>query len=173
MKALFASVLATAGLIVFLVPRGQFDPARNRTTQAPAAPKTHLAMATKPTWYGDAMALDREGDGHFYANVQVDGRGYRMLVDTGATVVALTGDDARAMGLDWNPGALAPVAKGVGGTVMGVPVKIPAMAIGDFEAHDVRAVIIPDGLGISLLGQSFLSHIPNVDIADDKLTLSG
>ena len=55
---------------------------------------------------------------------------------------------------------------------MGVTVKIPTMAVGDFEAHDVPAVIIPEGLGISLLGQSFLSHVPNVDIADDKLTLS-
>ena len=58
------------------------------------------------------MALDRENDGHFYAWSQVDGRDYRMLVDTGATVVALTGDDARDMGLNWDPGALAPVARG-------------------------------------------------------------
>ncbi|HSQ94848.1 MAG TPA: hypothetical protein VLM18_01945 [Croceibacterium sp.] len=46
------------------------------------------------------------------------------------------------------------------------------MSVGDFEARDVQAVIIPDGPGISLLGQSFLSHVPKVDIADDKLTLS-
>ena len=76
------------------------------------------------------------------------------------------------MGLDWDPNALAPVARGVGGTVMGVSVTIRDISVGDFEAHDVQAVIIPDGLGISLLGQSFLSHVPKVDIADDKLTLS-
>jgi aspartyl protease family protein len=55
---------------------------------------------------------------------------------------------------------------------MGVPVTIPDMAVGDFEARDVQAVIVPDGLAISLLGQSFLRHVPKVDIADDTLTLS-
>jgi aspartyl protease family protein len=118
------------------------------------------------------MVLDREGDGHFYATVNVDASNYRMLVDTGASMVALTGEDAQSMGLDWDPNALAPVARGVGGTVMGVPVKIATMAVGDFEAHDVEAVIIPDGLAVSLLGQSFLRHVPKVAIEGDSLTLS-
>jgi aspartyl protease family protein len=95
-----------------------------------------------------------------------------MLVDTGATVVALTGDDARGMGLDWDPDALAPVARGASGPVMGVPVTLPEMAVGDFAARDVRAVIVPEGLAVSLLGQSFLSQVPKVAIADDRLTLS-
>jgi aspartyl protease family protein len=55
---------------------------------------------------------------------------------------------------------------------MGVPVTLPEMAVGDFEARDVRAVIVPQGLAISLLGQSFLSQVPKVAIADDRLTLS-
>jgi aspartyl protease family protein len=55
---------------------------------------------------------------------------------------------------------------------MGVPVTIPDMAVGDFEAHNVQAIIVPDGLPVSLLGQSFLRHVPNVSIADNSLTLS-
>lgn len=171
MKGFVASVLAMAALVAFFVPHGSKDSGKDSVVQV-GAPETHLNVATKPAWTGGEMELDREGDGHFYATAQVDGQNYRMLVDTGATVVALTGDDAHDMGLDWDPNALAPVARGVGGTVMGVPVTIQDISVGDFEAHDVQAVIIPDGLGISLLGQSFLSHVPKVDIADDKLTLS-
>ena len=55
---------------------------------------------------------------------------------------------------------------------MGVSATIPEMAVGDFEVRNVEAIIVPDGLPISLLGQSFLEHVPNVNIADDTLTLS-
>ena len=55
---------------------------------------------------------------------------------------------------------------------MGVPVRLPEVAVGDFVARDVEAVIVPEGLGISLLGQSFLSHIETVNISGDTLTLS-
>jgi aspartyl protease family protein len=117
------------------------------------------------------LFLDRAGDGHFYADAQIDTGDYHMLVDTGASVVALTSEDARDIGLDWDPNELAPVAQGASGPVEGVPVTIPRMAVGDFEAHDVQAIIVPD-LGVSLLGQSFLRQVPNVTISDDKLTLS-
>ena len=169
MKSLVLSVLAVGALVAFVAPHGQ-KPAPPGPAEADAP--AHLAVATTPASFGNEMELEREADGHFYATVQVDGRDYRMLVDTGATVIALTGEDARNIGLDWNPGELAPVARGASGPVMGVPVTIDAVTIGDFEARDVQAVIVPEGLGVSLLGQSFLSHVPKVDISGDKLTLS-
>jgi aspartyl protease family protein len=170
MKGLVASMLATAAVVALLAPRGdETVPAKATTAAASEAP---LAMAAKPAWYGGEIVLDRESDGHFYATVRVEGSDYRMLVDTGASMVALTGEDAQGMGLDWDPNDLAPVARGVGGEVMGVPVKIDTMAVGDFEAHDVQAVIVPEGLEVSLLGQSFLRHVPKVDIEEDSLTLS-
>jgi aspartyl protease family protein len=171
MKAMLGSILATCAVIAFLVPRGDETAPRAAPAAAPG-PDARLAMATKPAWYGDEMVLDRESDGHFYATVKVEGSDYRMLVDTGASMVALTGADAQTMGIDWSENDLAPVARGVGGAVMGVPVRIDTMAVGDFEAHDVQAVVIPDGLDVSLLGQSFLRSVPKVDIEDNSLTLS-
>jgi aspartyl protease family protein len=171
MKAVVVSVLAIGAVIAFLAPRGE-EGAKPEAPAAAQAPEPQLAVATRPAWSGGDMVLDREDDGHFYATVKIDGSDYRMLVDTGASMVALTGEDAQNMGLDWDPNALAPVARGVGGTVMGVPVKLDTVAVGDFEAHDVEAVIIPDGLSVSLLGQSFLRHVPKVDIEGNNLTLS-
>jgi aspartyl protease family protein len=169
MKGFIASVLAFGALVAFVAPRGEHPASPAKPADAKGANEAHLAAASG---WGGEMALPRESDGHFYANATVGGSDYRMLVDTGATVVALTGDDAHGMGLEWDRSALAPVARGASGPVMGVPVTIPDLAVGDFAAHDVQAVIVPDGLGISLLGQSFLSHIPKVAISDDKLTLS-
>jgi aspartyl protease family protein len=170
MKGFVIVVLAIAAGVAFLAPHGE-----DGSKKAPSAlvgEARHSEPSAKPLWSGGAMVLDRAGDGHFYATAQIETGDYRMLVDTGASVVALTGEDARNIGLDWDPNALAPVAQGAGGPVMGVPATIRDMSVGDFEAHNVQAVIIPDGLGVSLLGQSFLRQVPNVTIADNTLTLS-
>jgi aspartyl protease family protein len=169
MKGFVITVLAIAAAVAFLAPHKDVS---KKDPPALVGHVGHARSSDKPEWTGGEMVLDRAGDGHFYATAQIDTGDYRMLVDTGASVVALTGDDARDMGLDWNPNALAPVAQGASGPVMGVPVTIPAMTVGDFEAHDVQAIIVPNGLPISLLGQSFLRHVPNVSIADNSLTLS-
>jgi aspartyl protease family protein len=169
MKGFVITVLAIAAGVAFLAPHNDDaakKPARSLIGNASPAPSSD-----KPAWGGE-MVLDRANDGHFYATAQIDTGDYQMLVDTGASVVALTGDDAHAIGLDWDPNALAPVAQGASGPVMGVPVTIPDMAVGDFEAHNVQAIIVPDGLPVSLLGQSFLRHVPTVSIADNSLTLS-
>ena len=127
----------------------------------------------KDTWGSGEAVLRREDDGHFYANVLVDGRDYRFLVDTGASIVALTGDDARGMGLDWDESRLRPVGRGASGDVHGVPTFIERLEVGGMEARNVEAVIIPEGLDVSLLGQSVLGKFPNVGINGDEMTLGG
>lgn len=142
-------------------------------TDTAAGNSLTLAAAQQPSasaWGGE-IALPREADGHFYADVTVDGVQTRMLVDTGASVVALTGDDAMAMGIYWDDNEVLPVAQGASGTVYGVNTTLPRMRLGEFEASNVRAVIIPEGLGISLLGQSFLQTVDNVRIADNSMVL--
>ena len=169
MKGFALTVLALAAAVAILAPRT--DRASGRKP-APASVAAPAAQRVQSLSGGGAMILQREDDGHFYADAQVDDRDYRMLVDTGASVVALTGKDAQAMGLQWDPADLSPIVRGAGGPVMGVATKIDDMTVGGFEARDVDAVSIPDGWPISLLGQSFLRQVRNVDISEDKLTLS-
>ena len=122
-------------------------------------------------WAAGALTLPRESDGHFYADINVEMRPYRMLVDTGASVVALTANDARDMGLHWSPTDVRIVGHGASGEVHGVPTIIPQMQLGEFNAENVPAVIIPEGLAISLLGQSFLKRIGSVTIEGDAMVL--
>lgn len=124
-------------------------------------------------WLAGETALPRQPDGHFYAGVAIDGQPSRMLVDTGASMVALTGADAEAIGLTWEPGDVRPVARGASGPVYGVSVTLDRVALGDLEARNVAAIIVPEGLGISLLGQSFLSQIGRVEIRDGAMMLGG
>lgn len=138
---------------------------------APGLPDPGQPHTANVVQWAHEVALKRATDGHFYAEVMVDGFPTRMLVDTGASVIALTGDDARALGLYWDESDLAPVAQGAGGPVMGINTNLPRVAVGSFEAQNVGAIIVPDGLHVSLLGQSFLSTIDNVRITDGRMML--
>lgn len=124
-----------------------------------------------PAMPGDEVVLDRQGDGHFYAETSTNGQPVRYLVDTGASVVALTAGDAQRLGLIWNYNELQHVGRGANGAVMGKPVQINELRIGGLVAQNVRAVIIPDGLDVSLLGQSFLSGVGHVAISGNRMTL--
>ena len=73
----------------------------------------------------------------------------------------------------WNAGEVRPVAKGASGTVYGVPARLEHVQLGEIEADGVEAVVVPEGLGISLLGQSFLSKVGRVEMSDDRMTLGG
>lgn len=117
------------------------------------------------------VVLDRHDDGHFYAEAMVDGAPVQFLIDTGASVIALTGSDARAAGIDWTADDITQVGYGAGGTVHGIRVTLNEVRIGDFEAHGIDAAIIPQGLPVSLLGQSFLKRIPDLAIQDDRMVL--
>lgn len=143
--------------------------------QADYAPKSAQqfsdAEQTESDWYAGDHSLTREFDGHFYADAHVDGASVRMMVDTGASVIALTGEDAMAIGLDWSDEEVRNIGSGASGAVYGVPTMLDQVEIGGLAQQNVRAVIIPEGLDISLLGQSYLSKINNVRIEDDQMVL--
>jgi aspartyl protease family protein len=119
----------------------------------------------------DELILDRQSDGHFYALAQIGGSEIRLMVDTGASAIALTGDDAVAIGLSWDEEELRKVGRGASGNVYGKPVIIDQLQVGDLIVDNVQAAIIPRGLDVSLLGQSFLSKVGTVKISGDKMTL--
>lgn len=120
---------------------------------------------------GDETVLERQPGGHFFANVDVNNTEIRFIVDTGATGIALTGEDAEALGFTWQDDELRVVGRGVGGDVHGKPVKLRSVQLGDLEAQNIDAVIIPRGLDVSLLGQSFLSKASSVRIENDEMVI--
>lgn len=143
-------------------PKGVFG-----STQSAPAPSTANAA-----WFAGEHTIDRQPDGHFYALANVDGANVRMMVDTGASVIALTADDALAAGLQWDESQVRHIGAGASGAVYGVPTRLKEVEIGGMVRRNVQAVIIPEGLGISLLGQSYLSRIGAVEIADNRMVMS-
>ena len=173
MWKLLAPLFVLAVAIGWAFPRELVLPAPD-----PANKAHHYVIDQQPSAQNvgsgsfDAVELQREPDGHFYAEADVDGATIRLVVDTGASKVALNAADARKLGLDWNPGELEHVGRGVNGDVLGKPVQLDSVTIGDLQADNVEAVIIPEGLDVSLLGQSFLSRVDKVQIQGDRMTLN-
>lgn len=173
--ALLVPVLAIGAAVGWLAPdatEGSVEAARPaRTDSAPSQPG--LAQPAKAQWLAGEQSLQRHADGHFYATVTIADQDVRMLVDTGASIVALTGADAEAIGIAWQPGDVRQVGEGASGPVFGVRAVIERLAVGDLEARNVDAIIVPEGLGISLLGQSYLRSVGRVEVHGDTMVLGG
>lgn len=119
---------------------------------------------------GQSVELKRAGNGHFHAPVMINGQPVTMVVDTGATVVALSIDDARTSGLAVDPSTFAVVGTGASGPVRGIAVTLDSITLGGRRVGPVAAVVL-DGLDRSLLGQSFLGKLDEVRIAGDTMVL--
>jgi len=117
-----------------------------------------------------SIELQRNEDGHFYADVRVNGADVRMLVDTGASAIALSREDARMAGIATSIGMNDVVGKGADGAVHGEYVKLERVELGPLSAEGLDAIVLNSG-GQSLLGQSFLSKFSSVQIEGDKMVL--
>ncbi len=109
--------------------------------------------------------------GHFVVMVDVNGTPVRFLVDTGATSVSLTKEDAQRAGLpvyalDYN--IRAHTANGV---VKVAPVTLRDMRFGNLEIRDVKATVTQAQLNISLLGMSFLNRLSSYEVRPEGLIL--
>ena len=118
------------------------------------------------------VSVGRDRSGHFVVTADVEGAPVRFLVDTGATTIALTSEDARRVGID--PDRLSftlPIstANGIG---MAAPVRLESVALGDIERRDLEGTVAQPGmLSQSLLGMNFLGSLAAFEIRGDRLVL--
>jgi aspartyl protease family protein len=152
-------------------PRSSGDDAFKRAAEAQRGDSVEAASAMEVREPLDnAIELDREPDGHFYADVRVNGATLHMLVDTGASIIALSREDARAAGLATSIGMPEVVGRGADGEVHGEMATLDRVSLGQKDAEGLSAVILDSGEQ-SLLGQSFLSKFDKVEIRGDKMLL--
>ena len=135
---------------------------------APGAKQTTTALARDAS--KQSAVLTGEGDGHFYGIGAVNGTAVRFLVDTGATLIALPGGDAQRMGIDYRKGKRG-MSSTANGTVAVYQVKLDTVKLGDIELNNVDAIVIEEGLGVALLGMSFLNRV-EMQRSGDTMTLT-
>src|SRR5437879_642957 len=96
--------------------------------------------------------------GHFLLTAAVNGSPLRFLVDTGASYVTLTPEDARAAGIPASDLRFTGRVATANGEVHVAPVKLREIRLEQFTMEDVDAVVVDTQLSVSLLGMSFLKR---------------
>lgn len=119
---------------------------------------------------GTQIVLTATSGGHFVTSGSINGRATQFMVDTGATSVAISADEARRMGINYESGE-----RGQGSTANGVipiwRVTLKSLRIQDVEVYGVDAVVVPAGMPHVLLGNSFLTRF-QMKRENDMLTLT-
>ena len=113
-------------------------------------------------------------DGHFTANVKVNGGAVSMIVDTGASTIVLRPADARKAGIDPDTLTYRVPVPTANGRAMAARVRLDSVAIGPLDRKNVDALVAqPGALTQSLLGMSFLSRLRSYEFSGDFLRLRG
>lgn len=118
---------------------------------------------------GTQVSLSSDANGHFLANGQINGRGVRLMLDTGATLMAMGQDEADRIGVNWKDGQRIGLVT-ANGTTVGYRVALGSVRIGDVEVFNVEAVVQPQPMPFILLGNSFLTRF-QMKRENDTLTL--
>jgi aspartyl protease family protein len=176
MLRLYVIVLAIAAVFAMMVGRTSSPTPASRggvimTRSASASPSTANGTAEESVNRLDgSIELERQSDGHFYADVRINGNMVHMLVDTGASGIALSRDDARIAGLAPSIGMRDVVGEGADGAVRGEYVRLDRVELGPLSAESMDAVVLNGGQQ-SLLGQSFLSKFKSMQVEGDRMVL--
>ena len=110
--------------------------------------------------------------GHFQARVDVEGEVLNMMVDTGASTIALSYSDAEKVGIDVDALRFVQPVRTANGMAMAAPITLPSVSVGGITRNNVRAGVLERGkLSESLLGMSYLGSLSSLQITGDQLIL--
>lgn len=131
-----------------------------------------VSLAAASPALAGTTELKADGSGHFITSADINGTSVRVLVDTGATAVALSYEDAQNVGL--RPSSLdynVPVST-ANGIAQAAHVTLDRVTIDNVEVEDVEGLVLPEGaLEGTLLGMSFLSRLATFRVEDGTLYL--
>jgi len=114
-------------------------------------------------------AVAKGADGHFWADAQVNGQPVHFLVDTGATAVALTSADAERLGIRPANLKYGYNVTTAGGTSQAAAVTLASVSVNGAKVENVQALVVSDGLDVSLLGMSYLGRLTRFEATRDTL----
>ncbi|MDE2404688.1 MAG: TIGR02281 family clan AA aspartic protease [Sphingomonadales bacterium] len=141
-------------------------------TRSPWAPDAPKQADGSPNPFAGPAVISRDRNGTFHLNGAINGRSLDMLVDTGATVVAIPATQAADLGIVVQPDEFRATVRTASGTASAAPVRIASLTIGTTELRDVEGVVV-EGLDRILLGQSALARLGKVSIDGDHMAIGG
>jgi aspartyl protease family protein len=175
------AVLAVSAILAQAVLHYRARPAAVHTVASATKPAPTAAPAVplpRPTTHGTLESargefrIAADAAGQYSAMTEINGAQVRMLVDTGASSVALSYEDAAALGLYPAPAEYTHSVSTANGVGRVAPVKLAQIRVGPVVAYNVDAFVGERGaLSTSLLGMTFLSKLSKVEVASGALVL--
>ncbi|MFC2979703.1 retropepsin-like aspartic protease family protein [Roseicyclus marinus] len=120
---------------------------------------------------GAQVVVPMDRDGHFYLTLDVNGVPVRFVVDTGASEMVLSGQDAARVGIAPDDLIFSGRAFTANGMVATAPVRLDRVDLGGIVDHDVRAVVNQGDLEESLLGMTYLNRFERLEISRGQMVL--
>ena len=121
---------------------------------------------------GRSVTIPRDARGHFQVGGRIDGRRVEFMVDTGASVIALSEREASRLGIRPSRDDYTAQVKTANGTVKAAPVTLNNVDIDGLVVRNVRALVVPgNALSENLLGLSYLTKLKRFEYANGKLVL--
>jgi aspartyl protease family protein len=137
---------------------------------APAARATVAAANPAPVYRAASIVAD--AGGQYRARALIEGQDVDVMIDTGATVVALTSETAARLGVALDPSRPRWKMNTANGVALANPVTLRSVSLGAIYMDDVQAVVMPPGASsVNLLGASFLKRLVSVEQRDGTLVL--
>jgi aspartyl protease family protein len=162
LRGLFSIALLAFGIFVFL-------------QQAPFHPNLSGFAAKigigRQAVEGGEVRIPMSGDGHFWAQVSLNGAPRRMLIDSGATVTALSDATAKDAGIKPDTASLPVMIRTANGMVAARTGTVDRLTFGALEAKGLKVVITPSLGGIDVLGMNFLTELASWRVEGRTLVL--
>ncbi len=137
---------------------------------APAQPRP--SGATPAPAGGNTALLYADARGHFSADIYIRGIPIRSLVDTGATLVSFSEEDAAKIGLRADSTQRKAPFQTANGIVTASLIRIPEIRLQGITVYDVEAAIMPRGaMQGTLLGMSFMKKLASYESRGTSMVL--
>jgi aspartyl protease family protein len=148
--------------------------ARQRLLAALRQDRAGAAAAPAGAVQGDgwnSITVASDDGGHFLVEATVNGVGVTFLVDSGASAVVLSPEDARRAGYRASQLRFTGTASTANGDVRLAPVSLRELRVGQLSLRGLPAVVNGAPMPVSLLGMSFLNRLEAWDAKRDRLVL--
>jgi aspartyl protease family protein len=149
-----------------------------RNAEKTAATQQQVQQASKVTQqapqpvYGRKTRLKMDSRGHFVTNAKMNNRSVQVLVDTGATSVAINKKTARRLGISLKASDFKYNVNTANGTTKAAMAMIDKIQIGNVTVRNVQTAVLDDNaLTSTLLGMSFLGQLRSFEVKNRELLL--
>lgn len=131
-------------------------------------------VATNPnrTSYGGEVYISISKDGHYWTTLNVNGTPVQFVVDTGASHISLSYEDARAAGLVPSSLNYNQIFNTANGTTRKAMVKLDSVTLDTIQVSNILASVSQQGqMGVSLLGMNFLNRLSGFNVENREMIL--